>query len=74
MKRDGDRWGKMEGYCSTGQSTQQAVVPMEEEEEEEEEEELIFRLFLQPNTVFHIDNGFRCSCRFYLSQSNYEHQ
>jgi hypothetical protein len=27
----------MEGYCSTGQSTQRAVVPMEEEEEEEEE-------------------------------------
>jgi hypothetical protein len=29
--------GKMEGYCSTGQSPQRAVVPMEEEEEEEEE-------------------------------------
>jgi len=29
----------MEGYCSTGQSPQRAVVPMEEEEEEEEEEE-----------------------------------
>jgi hypothetical protein len=26
----------MEGYCSTGQSTQPVVVPMEEEEEEEE--------------------------------------
>jgi len=26
----------MEGHCSTGQSTQWAVVPMEEEEEEEE--------------------------------------
>jgi hypothetical protein len=25
------------GYCSTGQSPQRAVVPMEEEEEEEEE-------------------------------------
>jgi hypothetical protein len=24
----------MEGYCSTGQSSQRAVVPMEEEEEE----------------------------------------
>jgi hypothetical protein len=31
----------MEGYCSTGQSPQRAVVPMEEEEEEEEEEEFI---------------------------------
>ena len=29
----------MEGRCSTGQSPQWAVVPMEEEEEEEEEEE-----------------------------------
>ena len=27
----------MEGLCSTGQSPQWAVVPMEEEEEEEEE-------------------------------------
>jgi hypothetical protein len=29
----------MEGYCSTGQSPQWAVVPVEEEEEDEEEEE-----------------------------------
>ena len=29
----------MEGHCSTGQSTQWAVVPMEEKEEQEEEEE-----------------------------------
>jgi hypothetical protein len=29
----------MEGYCSTGESPQRAVVPVEEEEEEEEEEE-----------------------------------
>jgi len=28
----------MEGHCSTGQSPQWAVMPMEEEEEEEEEE------------------------------------
>jgi hypothetical protein len=28
----------MEGSCSTGQSPQWAVVPMEEEEEEEEED------------------------------------
>jgi hypothetical protein len=27
----------MEGYCSTGQSPQWAVVPVKEEEEEEEE-------------------------------------
>jgi hypothetical protein len=31
----------MEGSCSTGQSPQCAVVPVEEEEEEEEEEVLI---------------------------------
>jgi hypothetical protein len=30
----------MEGPCSTGQSPQWAVVPVEEEEEEEEEEVL----------------------------------
>jgi hypothetical protein len=29
----------MERYCSTGQSPQRAVAPMEEGEEEEEEEE-----------------------------------
>ena len=38
MKRDGDRKDKMEGHCSTGQSPQRAVAPMEEEEEAEEEE------------------------------------
>jgi hypothetical protein len=32
MERVGDRWEKMEGYCSTGQSPQQAAVPVEEEE------------------------------------------
>jgi hypothetical protein len=35
MERVGDRWEKMEGYCSTGQSPQWAVVPVEEEEEED---------------------------------------
>jgi hypothetical protein len=38
MERIGDRWEKMEGSCSTGQSPPWAVVPVEEEEEEEEEE------------------------------------
>jgi len=33
----------MEGHCSTGQSPQWAVVPMEEEEEEEKEEEDILK-------------------------------
>ena len=32
----------MEGHCSTGQSRQWAVVPMEEEEEEEEEEGTLY--------------------------------
>jgi hypothetical protein len=31
MKRVGDREEKMEGSCSTGQSPQWAVVPVEEE-------------------------------------------
>ena len=35
MERVGGRKEKMEGHCSTGQSPQWAVVPMEEEEEEE---------------------------------------
>jgi hypothetical protein len=33
MERVGDRKEKMEGSCSTGQSPQWDVVPMEEEEE-----------------------------------------
>jgi len=32
MERAGGRWGIMEGHCSTGQSPQWTVVPMEEEE------------------------------------------
>ena len=32
MERVGGRQEKMEGHCSTGQSPQRAVVPMEEEE------------------------------------------
>jgi len=34
IDRVGDKWGKMERYCSTGQSPQRAVAPMEEEEGE----------------------------------------
>jgi hypothetical protein len=34
----------MEGYCSTGQSPQRAVVPVGEEEEEEEEEESMYQI------------------------------
>jgi hypothetical protein len=32
MERVGDRQGQIERYCSTGQSPQRAVAPMEEEE------------------------------------------
>jgi hypothetical protein len=32
MERVGDRWEKMDESCSTGQSPQWAVVPVEEEE------------------------------------------
>ena len=39
MERVGGRQEKSDGHCSTGQSPQWAVVPMEEEEEEEEEED-----------------------------------
>ena len=31
MERVGDKKDKMEGHCSTGQSPQRAVAPMEEE-------------------------------------------
>jgi hypothetical protein len=34
VEKDGDRQKKMEGHCSTGQSSYRAVVPVEEEEEE----------------------------------------
>ena len=37
MERVGGRQENMEGLCSTGQSPQWAVVPMEQEEEEDEE-------------------------------------
>jgi serine phosphatase RsbU (regulator of sigma subunit) len=33
MEKVGDRQGKMERYCSIGQSPQRAVAPTEEEEE-----------------------------------------
>jgi len=36
---------KMEGHCSTGQSPQWAVVPMEEEEKEEEDVCFIIRIY-----------------------------
>ena len=42
----------MEGHCSTGQSPQRAVVPMEEEEEEEEEEEAIYNIQLHVSTLY----------------------
>ena len=50
MERVGGRQEKMEGHCSTGQSPQCAVVPMEEEEEEEEEEEDVYSFLQTPVT------------------------
>jgi hypothetical protein len=41
MERVGDRQEKMEGHCSTGQSPQRAVVPMEEEEEKKKKKKKI---------------------------------
>jgi hypothetical protein len=45
----------MEGYCSTGQSPQRAVVPTEEEEEEEPKTDELthyISLFHQPVALF----------------------
>jgi hypothetical protein len=45
----------MAGYCSTGQSTQRAVVLMEEEEEEEEETHVCLLVFANKvNLIYRI--------------------
>jgi hypothetical protein len=44
----------MEGYCSTGQSPQWAVVPVEEEEEEEEEEEDVYTRHVPKINLHHV--------------------
>jgi hypothetical protein len=76
MERVVDRWEKMEGYCSTGQSPQRAVVPVEEEEEEEEKElfhivfsSAILFLFCLFSVCFGVLVLFLCSvvCVFVLS-------
>jgi hypothetical protein len=51
MERVGDRWEKMEGSCSTGQSPQQAVLPVEEEEEEEVIVQIMKLLIIPPPSV-----------------------
>jgi hypothetical protein len=51
MERVGDRWEKMEGSCSTGQSPQWAVVPVEEKEEEEKEN--FIKIFFIRNVLEH---------------------
>jgi hypothetical protein len=38
----------MEGYCSTGQSPQWAVVPVEEEEEEEDKKVRLLHIHMMP--------------------------
>jgi hypothetical protein len=50
MERVGDRWEKMEGSCSTGQSPPWAVVPVEEEEEEP----FIYNKNIQQNLCHHM--------------------
>jgi hypothetical protein len=45
---------KIEGFFSTGQSPQWAVVPVEEEEEEEEEEEDYYNILLNLKKYFYI--------------------
>jgi hypothetical protein len=54
MKRVGDRWEKMEGSCSTGQSPQWAVVPVEEEEEELENILHVYYLFFKFLSLLYI--------------------
>jgi len=60
MERVGGRQKKMEGCCSTGQSPQWAVVPMEEEEEEGR--------IMKPRTLQSFPRGFLplCQLLFYL--------
>jgi hypothetical protein len=53
MERVGDRYGKMEGYCLTGQIPQWAVVPMEGEEDVPTNK-FAFPLFLRVCLAFHV--------------------
>ena len=57
----------MEGHCSTGQSPQWAVVPMEEEEEEEEEEEIIIIIDVIHFTASVKVTGKRCKKNYIYS-------
>jgi hypothetical protein len=58
---------KMEGYCSTGQSPQWAVVPMEKEEEEEEEEEEVHELIcFSFKRIFNIICFWVMCCRHFV--------
>jgi hypothetical protein len=45
MERVGDRYDKMEGYFSTGQSPQRTVTPTEEED-------FFFNVFLNERPLF----------------------
>ena len=54
----------MEGHCSTGQSPQWAVVPMEEEEEEEKDEEEERYEIFQTNQKAYLSRFLR----FYIGQ------
>ena len=57
MESVGGRQEKTEGHCSTGQSPQWAVVPMEEDEEEEEFVHYVLFLNFQDRTAYLIKAG-----------------
>jgi hypothetical protein len=66
MERVGDRWEKMEGSRSTGQSPQRAVVPMEEEEDRDRAREREKDLPLPKHiklTKLHLLGEQRCKVR-----------
>jgi hypothetical protein len=56
MERFGDRKGKMDRYCLTGQSPQRAVAPTEEEEVKK------FTRFWNPKYHYRIYNSRQSVC------------
>jgi len=66
MERVGGRWVEMEGHCSTGQSPQWALLPMEKEEE--------FKAIPSHHTYFFLQNGTNMptNCVVYISFSGHQ--
>jgi len=61
----------MKGHCSTGQSPQWAVVPIEEEEEEEEEEErYLTAIGLTPGGSSTVSPTIYSRCSIFTTQNN----